>query len=260
MTGAMRITKTTLLVMFALIILAFALRFNVQNVEAQTSIYLLPNHSGYINDLGYYYIVGEVENNGSSSVTNVIVNATYYNSTGELVGYTSGNLFLELLLSGRKAPFEVTLYSSIDSLKVHYYTLSVAFSPANSKPLGLDIISHSSYKDENGFHITGQIKNVGTEYSSFTRVVATFYNSNGFVIAAKLNYSNPKNLDSNQMATFKITLNSSAAINVQDYALQAESLQYEAVPEFPPHTFTATITIMSIFTMIKIKKKRKFST
>jgi len=223
--------------------------------SASARVDVLANHSGYINDYGYFYVVGEVQNVGDEPVENVVVNATFYDLSGAFIAEIPGNTKLDVLLPGRKSPFEITLFSSLDSQKVRNYTLSASYSQAQPKPLGLEIISNSSFKDADGLHVTGEIKNIGSQFTSFVKVVATFYNETGYVIAAKLNYSNPKNLDPGQSATFEILLDTSVRSNVYSYALEAESMDYEMIPELNPASLLLIIVLATaIFTLqAKIK-------
>jgi len=258
--------KARLMAMSILIMLIFIFQFDVQEIEAQTYAYILPNHSGYVNDHGYYYIVGEIENNGSFPITgvtvnetyyNVVVNATYYDSTGTIIGYTYGNMFLDVLLPGRKAPFEIILYSATKSEKVHNYTLSLICTAAKPKPLGLEIVNNSYFIDESGFHVVGEIKNVGSDYTSYVRVIVTFYNASGYVIAARSSYTSPLHLYPEEIATFELILNASIATKVDHYALEAESMQYALVPEINSVNFLLTLILTAHLIGISILKAKK---
>lgn len=246
-----------LAILMALIIFASA-SFVRSSFQSPTQAVILPTHSGYINDYGYFYVVGEVQNVGDTPIENVNVTATFYDSNGEFVAFGNGSATLEVILPGRKSPFEITLYSSLDSLRVHNYTLSATFSQADDKPLGLEILSNSSLADSDGFHVTGEIKNVGSEYTAFVRVIATFYNESGYAIATKFSYSNPKNLSPNQTAQFEILLNTSVASKVDHYTLEAESWQYALIPEFNmTHLLAMLIAATAICINInKAKEKR----
>jgi hypothetical protein len=223
-----------------------------------TQTVILPTHSGYINDYGYFYVVGEVQNIGDTPIENVNITATFYDSKGDFIALGNGSSTLEVILPGRKSPFEIILYSSLDSQKVYNYSLSTTFSQAKTKPLGLDITTNSSFTDANGFHITGEIKNIGSEFTSFVKVIATFYNASGYVIATKFSYSDPKNLSPNQTATFEILLNTSVFTKVNHYTLEAESWDYALVPEFNTTSFLIILILTSttIYIRININKRK----
>lgn len=242
--------------------LAFSSALPSQSKASTLQVEILPTHSGYINDQGYYYVVGEVQNVGTNPIGYVNITATFYDINRDFVALGNGTTTLDTILPGRKSPFEIFLYSALDSQRVHNYTLSVVqYLQAQNKPLGLEIITNSSYTDTYGFHVTGEIKNIGPEYTSFVRVIATFYNASGYVIATKFSYSNPKNLNPDQVATFEIILNSSIINKIDHYTLEAESWHYALVPEFNP---TSLILILTSSTAIyihstKIRKIRSKS-
>jgi hypothetical protein len=253
--GVRKICKL-LIILMATLAFSSAL-FSRSEASTQSQIEILPTYSGYINDQGYYYVVGEVRNVGTTPVGPVNITATFYDVNGEFVALGNGTTTLYTILPGRKSPFEIFLYSANYSQRVHNYTLSVAqFLQAQNKPLGLEIITNSSHIDAEGFHVTGEIKNIGPEYTSFVKVVATFYNASGYVIATKFSYSNPKNLNPGQVATFEIILNSSIINKIDHYILEAESWDYALVPEFNPASLILILTA-STATYLQSTKFRK---
>jgi hypothetical protein len=231
----------------------------VYHVKAAATLVILPTDSGYLNDNSFYYVVGEVHNTGDTAVTEVNVSATFYNSTGEIVAEIKQPTRLSTILPNRTSPFDITLFSTILSSTVHNYTVQIAtFSPTQDRPLGLKILSNSSSSDTNGFRVTGTIENIGTQSTSFTRLIATYYSTTGHVVATAANDSAPSFLDVNQTAPFNILLNSSVASQVYSYTLEAESFDYELVPEFRPmpllFTFLA-LTTAAILTTKSILKR-----
>jgi hypothetical protein len=224
------------------------LMFYGQPVEAITAIEILPTHSGYINDLGFYYVVGEVENIGDTPVGDIKVNATFYDVKGDFVANGTGNAKLDVILPGRKAPFVITLYSGELSLQVHNYSLSLtAFSSVENKPLGLEILSNSSsFEPPQVFRVNGTIKNIGTRDTFFVRVIATFYNETGNAIEAMLNYSAPSSISSGDTASFEILLNGTTAAKVHHYVLEAESFDYSLIPEFDPIILASSLVMLTL--------------
>jgi hypothetical protein len=224
-------------------------------VKAGAGLVILPTTSGYLNDGRFYYVVGEVQNTGDTAVTDVYVNATFYNFTGDVVAEISQPTRLYTLLPGRISPFDITLFSTIDSQKVYNYTVRIVQSSTTQNgQVGLMIVSNSSSLDSNGFHISGTIKNIGAQNISFTRIIATFYNATDarvHAIAALANYSDPSSLRVNQTAPFEILLNASEASQVDHYVLEAEAYDsdlipdYELVPEFQPMLFVSTLLILT---------------
>lgn len=186
--------------------------------------------------------MGEVQNEGNATVTNVYVNATFYNSTGEIVAEISQPTKLSIILPGRISPFDITLMSTTESQKVHNYTVRIVqYSTAQSGQVGLMIVSRTSSLDSNGFRVSGTIKNLGTQSTSFTAVIATFYSATGHALAAIRNDSSPSSLEVNQTAPFEILLNQSISSQVDHYVLEAESYDYELIPEFQLMPLVSTL-------------------
>jgi hypothetical protein len=232
-----------------------ALTYYVQPVKGAANLVILPTDSGYLNEHSWYYVVGEVENTGDTPVTDIYVNTTFYNITGGIVGEISQPTKLSIILPGRISPFDVTLMSTVESLKVYNYTVRIVqYSATEGGHVGLTILSNRSLLDSNGFHVNGTIKNIGTQSTTFTRVIATFYNETGHALAVVLNYSYPSFLPVNQTAPFEISLNTSAASKVDHYALEAESYDYELVPEFGPMALASTV--LMLFTTVGLVLKR----
>jgi len=222
--------------------------FYGQPAEATATVEILPTHSGYINDQGFYYVVGEVQNTGDTPIGDIKVNATFYNVNGDFVANGSGNAKLDVLIPGRKVPFVITLYSGELSVQVYNYSLSLtAFSSVENKPLGLEILSNSSFfEPPEVFRVNGTIKNIGTETTFFVRVIATFYNETGNAIEAMLNYSAPSGISSGDTASFEILLNSTTAAKVHHYVLEAESWDYLLVPEFDPIILASSLVMLTL--------------
>lgn len=248
-------------VMLMLITPMLALRCSVYPAKAAASLIILPTDSGYLNDFYDYYIVGEVQNEGSTPVTNVVVNATLYDSTGASIAEISQPTMLSTILPGRISPFGITFYSTALSQRVLNYTLHISqYLPTSNGQVGLMIVSNTSSLDSNGFHVSGTIRNIGTQNTTFVQVIATFYDKTGHAIAVVATYSDPSSLDVNQTAPFNMLLNSSAANQVDHFALEAESYDsnfiqdYELIPEFQPILFVSALLILTTTISLTLKR------
>jgi hypothetical protein len=253
--------------MLAVLILSISLLASkgyINSVKASASLTILPTDSGYLNNSYFYYVVGEVQNTGDTAVTDVYINATFYDSTGVKLAEISQPTKLYTILPGRISPFDITLLSVTVSSRVANYTLHVAkYSPTQNGQVGLTVASNSSSLDSSGFHIEGTIKNVGTQNTTYVEVIATLYNATGHAIATVVDYSDPGSLDINQTAQFNTLLNSSVANKVDHYALEAESYDsqfiqdYESIPEFQPLPFIFTLLILTTTIILTLKHPRK---
>jgi len=252
--------------LFILVMLIPGMELCAQPAKASAELQMLSTHSGYINDQSFYHVVGEVQNTGNITLTNIHVNVTLYNATNEIVAKIDTTTRLFYLLPGRVSPFDATLYSTIESQKVYNHTVEVAaFTPTQEVPIGLEISSSNSYPDSNGLNVNGTIENIAPTNIFFTRITATFYNYAGKAIAVVTNNSNPSTINISQTAPFQIFLSSSVTSQVDHYVLEAESgiagTYYESVPEYQPLVFLAmlvlTTTVLGITAKTKNDRKRR---
>ena len=143
--------------------------------------------NGYLNSLGYYHIVGEVQNTGSSAVASVFVTATCYTSGTIRPGMSSSQTMIGIFEPGRKSPFDIALNDRIESARTNHCELAVTYEQSPNLPLGLQVDSSTKSVDSAGYlHISGTIKNNSSAIAHETKVAATFYDSTGKVVDAAL--------------------------------------------------------------------------
>ncbi|MCJ7633250.1 FxLYD domain-containing protein [Candidatus Bathyarchaeota archaeon] len=239
------------------ILLGFLIVFggSVSRVDAAASTQIL-SHTGYLDSSGYYNVVEEILNSGDQALQYVKVTATFYNSTGAMVGTDYTYTTLDLVLAGRKSPFNLYLWDKGQSAKVHHYSLYASFSTTSPISQGLQILSNSSYTDGIGYlHIIGEIKNTGTIQATFVSVIATCYNSTGGVVATDYSYTSPTDLNPNQTAPYDISVSSDRTPYVHHYVVSADSTQYAVVPEF--NIITLVVTLIPITVALLFLNKRK---
>jgi hypothetical protein len=227
---------------FLLTLLA-SLESPVSRVGAAAGVQIL-SHTGYLDSLGYYHVVGEVLNSGDQPLSHVKVTATFYNSSGIVVGTSYTTTTLSILLAGRKSPFDILLFDTAVSPKVHHYSL------ASARVQALRILSNSSYVDAIGYrHVVGEIKNIGTVNTTYVKVIATFYNTTGGVIASSFIYSDPDDLNANQTAPFDVFIDKYRTPLADHYALTADSIEFAVIPEFPS-SVSILLLLLSLSAML----------
>ena len=246
------------IMLILLVVSTLTFTLNTRSVYAAAQVNIL-THSGWLDSVGYYHVSGEVENVGDAPASFVKVTATFYDSGDTVVATSFTYAMLDVLLPGRKSPFEVLLVDTTQAAKVHRYSLGVTFSTTSPIPMGLEILSNSSYIDEAGYmHVVGEIKNIETGAATYVKVMATFYNSTGNVVATAFTYSDPSDIDPGQTAPFEVLLIYTNRVPlVATYALTAESNQYAMVSEFPSITILPLFMLITLIATILFKKKRK---
>jgi hypothetical protein len=175
---------------------------------------------------GYYHVSGEVDNEGDGFAGAVNVTATFFDSNNREVATSSTNTLLNVVPPESKSPFEVLLNNTEQSAKVSSYGLSITFSSTSSIPSGLDIPSNSSYIDETGhMNVGGSIRNIASGTATDVKVIVTFYNSTGNVVATV--YVIEGNLSPNQTKTFDVILTDNSRVPLAaNYTLSAQSNEY----------------------------------
>lgn len=191
-----------------------------------------PTHSGFIDRHGLYRVVGEVENIGDRNIRYPEVNATFYDVNNTVIASSSSYsiVMLDVLLPGRKAPFEIVLGNKIESALVHNYSLSTVYEEYPlEKPSLLQIMQSTTYSDEAGFQrVNGTVTNLATSNATYVKVAATFYNAQGKVVGVTYGYTTPSTIMPGHAERFDIELRHKAS-DFSSYSLTAESVEYAAV-------------------------------
>jgi hypothetical protein len=227
----MKYFNVLLLPVFAISLLACL--GSLSPVQASGQVTIL-NSQGLWDQSYVYHVLGEVENIGDAPISSVYVTATGYDVAGTMVATSSTLADLNVLLPGEKSPFDVILlYDILD--QVYNYSLSFTYSTANSIPRQLKIVSNSSYTDSLSgiLYVTGNITNFGPGTTTHARVIATFFDSKGYVVWVHETYSEPHDIMPNGNASFALSLPDNTLVPlVASYGLTAESDQYAIVPEY----------------------------
>jgi len=193
----------------------------------------LLSHRGYLDSSGYYHVIGEVKNIGIQAVHLVNISVTFYTEDSDTLGTRFDLTMLRVLLPSQKSPFEIVFGETSKSAKVSHYSLRWTHKTTVPIPPGLRILTQSSYVDEEGcMHIVGEIMNIGTQLAQNVRVIATYYDGAGNIVAAVSLDIDPERpeLEPNQQAPFEIILSEERTPYVQSYEVTAESVQYAIAP------------------------------
>lgn len=225
-------------------------------VRADTNVIILSQNAFRENYYygGVYHVFGEVQNVGTQSVR-YNVTATFYNVNNEVVvisylsdsqwydsniGYGDSRAFsyLTVLDPGEKSPFELALPNGwVDINSIDHYTLDVQSYPIEQFYHGLIIVSHSLNDATGDLQIDGILKNVGNSGMDEVKVIATFYNKGGEIIAAGsvgtgflTNENNEPGFSVNDTYPFNLKLSSGIYATVYSfidhYELTAEGYSY----------------------------------
>ena len=205
------------------------------NVKASDVTVL--SSTGYLDQANYYHVVGEVKNLGTKTYQSITITVNFYDSSNVLLNSTQGETILNVLLPGRRSPFDILLSDETRSSLVDHYSVTVSQSVGSSIPTLLSIINYGTFVDGTGArHVYGTIRNNGGQTAGNVIVVATFYDSSGKVVGESNGYIDPEDssLAAGGSHDFELILGADRSAYAVSYVLTAESAQYELVSEIPP--------------------------
>lgn len=221
------------------------------NAWAQVSII---NDQQYVGEDGVFHIVGEIQNDSSVPLNQIVITATFYSTDGQTLGIKSIESILETILPAKKGPFDLIFFDKDVSL-IDHYSLDVKFKPTDYKTESLEIVSAQDRRDVvDNFIISGTVANHDYRTANTVVVIATLYDGDGKVVAAAKAYTEPQYLRGGEEAPFLVSVtDKSQSRKATDYLLTVESEEYTVVPEFP--LGSGTILVLSVFSYLLFTKK-----
>jgi hypothetical protein len=203
------------------------------------------NDTSFIDELGYYHVVGEVKNTGDMWLQYVRIVGTLKDQNGAVVD--SSFTYTQLLLLGpsKVSGFDIVELDTGRAAAVRSYTLAVEWEEAQPPTAALQIVNTSSSIDLLGYlEIVGEVQNSGDSISEYTKVAATCYGADGKVVDVMFTYTDPTSVPAHGSESFKLILISKARSSlVATWFLDAQSNQYVSIPEFAWLGIVAVATV-----------------
>lgn len=182
---------------------------------------------------GAYYVYGEVQNTGDTTIMFAKITTTFYDSSDQVITTDIGYANLNYMTPGTKSGFfTVLLDTDADTESIDHYSLEVTYSDATSTPeQALTIGSHNGYVTDDytdTLQIDGEITNNADSESTFTIIYATFYNAQGDVVAVELGFPENEDMATGATEPFEILyFDFDDRISmITSYSLTAESDDY----------------------------------
>ncbi len=178
--------KKTIVYLLLLLAVSSIVLTAAPSVYGETENAKILNYSYHINSKGILTVDGEVQNIGSSIISQVIVSGTVTPSYGDAV--VSGDLvWARNMLPGQKAPFQMEFRTNLTETGAWVGGISDVSVKVIQAPTTIEyqyqdvtITSHQgSSTSTGGYVVAGELKNTGTQDATNVAVVATFYNSEG---------------------------------------------------------------------------------
>jgi len=242
-----------LIKLFVVSIISLSLTFS--SAWAQVAII---NDQQYVSEDGTFHIVGEIENNSSVPLNQVVVTATFYDVNKKILDTVSTESILETIMPGKKGPFDLFFINNVVS-QIYQYSLNIGYKPTDYKTESLEISSSNAKRDMlDNFIISGTVTNHDQKTANTIVVIATLYDKDGRVVAASKTYTQPEYLKAGGITPFLVPIfDKSQSLKATDYSLIVESEEYTAVPEFP--LGSGIILSLSVIAYVMFTKRPKYS-
>jgi len=172
-----------------------------------------------VDSLGYFRLVGEVENTGQSNTEKNNIVATFYDEQGESNLTASCYCCLEIIRPGERSPFEIVLPSRPDGLN---YVLTTKCQVTDIQP-NREVVAHGieAMTDPDGYYtITGQVTNAGEKPIDVIMIVGSFYDSEGTIVAAGIAFADATPLQPDESANFTMVIDPGISVKINSYSLQ----------------------------------------
>ena len=203
------------------------------------------SYSWYVNPSGDFIVVGEVQNTGNRTLQSVTLNATAYDTSGNQIAGASSMAYVSYFLPQQKAPFYLdfgpsniagtdwgSTVSSVD------FTVLNAYTTTDREYENLILTAHFEGNLSGAYTIIGFVNNIGNQTASGIKVVATYYNSLGTVVAAGFDIVNgslpPYNATMFTVSEFDATPTLVAQISNYALLVQTSTLQGNSQPSASP--------------------------
>jgi len=190
------------------------------------------SYSWYVNSAGHFIVVGEVQNDGNSTLMSVNVNATAMDSNGDQLAGNSAMAYANYLDVSQTAPFYIDLGaanyagtdwgSTVASVSFNVYnTYSTTIQPYQ----GLSYIVAFNGTLNGSYEVLGVVRNDGNQTANNVRVVGTFFNSGGTVVAVGYAIVNGSLSSGNQTQFTVSEFDSSASLvaKISSYSLMVQT-------------------------------------
>jgi hypothetical protein len=216
--------------------------------------------SSYIDGNNIMHVYGLVKNISNKASKNVIVKASFYDSSSKLINEFQRSADLRTINPGEISPFEILYIDTKTVNDVKNYTLSASGEESQIKTRALRIVSNSSKIDTvlGIYYIKGRVVNEGSEGTTNSMIIAPLYDKNGNVILVGRAQTEPVNISSHSQAAFDLPVTAAPQIfKVKRYSLLADSDQYITIPEFPLlssclFSIIPITPVLSLFLMLSV--------
>jgi hypothetical protein len=187
----------------------------------------------YDAQMGSFHLFGEVQNQlKGSSAAGIMLNATFYENTRNIIGSLAGSPYISFLNTGEKSAFELVSYGddAVMLANFSHYTISATWDETQrTMPGFLKLRVDNIFLDPCGsYNITGTVTNYGRILTDNIVISAAFYNERGQIQASAYTKlaNNQKNLAPAVSAPFTFIIEKSILSHFAHYSINVHSTDY----------------------------------
>ena len=180
------------------------------------------SHKSYVDDLGWYHIVGEVQNNADVPMEYVEVVAKLYDSTNQNIGTKLTFTAPDIIFPGGSAAFDIIALRKSQWRDIETYTLQVKGDPSqNAEQQNLILISQEGRLEDNLIFISGQVQNNGNS-PALAKLIITLYDADHNVVNTAWAYADAGIIPVNGVSNFELKVEHQIDPNNFEYRIQIE--------------------------------------
>ncbi len=180
------------------------------------------SHKSYIDSLGWYHIVGEVQNNADTPMEYVEVMAKLYDTANEVIGTKLTFTAPDVIFPGGSAPFDIIALRQSQWENIENYTLHVKGDmAAGLEQQNLVLLNQQSLLENGLMVVSGQVQNVG-ESPRLAKLIVTLYDADHNVINTSWSYADAGIIAGNETANFEVKVRHDTDPNNFQYRIQIE--------------------------------------
>jgi hypothetical protein len=196
------------------------------------------SHRSYVDSLGWYHIVGEVQNNSNMPMEYVEVVAKLYDEADTIIGTKLTFTAPDVIFPGGKAPFDVITLRQSQWQKINEYKLYTKGDVAETLLEQNLVLLNQNGRIQDGFlYVQGQVHNTGSN-PALVKLIVTLYDTDYNVINTNWAYADSGIIASNDTSSFEVKIGHRTDPNNYHYRIQIEeeTIDSEAETELPGKT------------------------
>ncbi len=180
------------------------------------------SHKSYVDDLGWYHIVGEVQNNAGVPMEYVEVVAKLYDSSNQNIGTKLTFTAPDIIFPGGSAAFDIIALRKSQWSDIETYTLQVKGDPSqNAEQQNLILISQDGRLEDNLILVSGQVQNIG-DSPALAKLIITLYDADHNVVNTAWAYADAGIIPVNGVSDFELKVEHQIDPNNFEYRIQIE--------------------------------------